>query len=246
MFQSFLKEYGLIWVGDSGGSDSTGSESGQRHSVVSIQTELFSVLKHANCWCHLRTDPSTSNFGVNFDLVLHRIRELNVLAGEGESFVQLTATGAQLVPKQPVRLSLYRDGIVMFDGPFRSYQEHSTQVSVMQRDATPPLHTAASNLCSSHLQQFVQDLMDGYFPSELQSRFPDGIPFEVLRPCEEKIVAKCAILQLHSFLSRFTTEETRSSPPGLQFLVRDRLEILQTSHQPLKPTLHFLSLSPSI
>uniref|UniRef100_A0A3P9NVF2 UBX domain-containing protein 11 n=1 Tax=Poecilia reticulata TaxID=8081 RepID=A0A3P9NVF2_POERE len=42
----------------------------------------------------------------------------------------------------------------MFDGPFRSYQEHSTQ-------------------------QCMQDLMDGYFPSELQQRFPDGIPFEV-------------------------------------------------------------------
>lgn len=136
------------------------------------------------CWCHLRTDASTSNFGVNFDLVLQRVRELNVLAGEGESFVRLTATGAQLVTKQPVRLSLYRDGIVTFDGPFRSYQEQSTQVSVMQRTATPLLlrHTAAaaSHLCSSHLQQFIQDLMDGYFPSELQSKFPDGIPFEVL------------------------------------------------------------------
>lgn len=39
---------------------------------------------------------------------------------------------------------------------------------------------APSHLCSSHLQQFIQDLMDGYFPSELQSKFPDGIPFEVL------------------------------------------------------------------
>uniref|UniRef100_A0A3Q4N7Z1 UBX domain-containing protein 11 n=1 Tax=Neolamprologus brichardi TaxID=32507 RepID=A0A3Q4N7Z1_NEOBR len=42
----------------------------------------------------------------------------------------------------------------MFDGPFRSYQEHSTQ-------------------------QCMQDLMDGYFPSELQERFPDGVPFEL-------------------------------------------------------------------
>lgn len=25
----------------------------------------------------------------------------------------------------------------------------------------------------------MKDLMDGYFPSELQSRYPDGIPFEV-------------------------------------------------------------------
>lgn len=25
----------------------------------------------------------------------------------------------------------------------------------------------------------MQDLMDGYLPSELQDRFPDGVPFEV-------------------------------------------------------------------
>lgn len=29
------------------------------------------------------------------------------------------------------------------------------------------------------LQQCMQDLMDGYFPSELQGRFPDGVPLEV-------------------------------------------------------------------
>uniref|UniRef100_A0A3Q0RVZ4 UBX domain-containing protein 11 n=1 Tax=Amphilophus citrinellus TaxID=61819 RepID=A0A3Q0RVZ4_AMPCI len=93
-------------------------------------------------------------FHMNFDLVLQRIRELNIFAGEGESFVQTTATGAQLATKDPIPLRLYRNGIVMFDGPFRSYQEHSTQ-------------------------QCMQDLMDGYFPSELQERFPDGVPFEV-------------------------------------------------------------------
>uniref|UniRef100_A0A3Q3WHI4 UBX domain-containing protein 11 n=1 Tax=Mola mola TaxID=94237 RepID=A0A3Q3WHI4_MOLML len=42
----------------------------------------------------------------------------------------------------------------MFDGPFRSYQDRSTQ-------------------------QCMQDLMDGYFPSELQERFPEGVPLEV-------------------------------------------------------------------
>jgi len=29
------------------------------------------------------------------------------------------------------------------------------------------------------LQQCMQDLMDGFFPSELQARYPDGVPFEV-------------------------------------------------------------------
>lgn len=70
---------------------------------------------------------------MNFDLVLQRIKELNVLAGEGESFVRSTATGAQLARKDPVRLSLYSNGIVMFEGPFRSYQEHSTQVSSLNK-----------------------------------------------------------------------------------------------------------------
>lgn len=71
---------------------------------------------------------------MNFDLVLQNIRELNILAGEGESFVQATARGAKLSKKDPVQLTLYRNGIVMFEGPFRSYQEHSTQVSSLQLD----------------------------------------------------------------------------------------------------------------
>jgi len=33
------------------------------------------------------------------------------------------------------------------------------------------------------LQQCMQDLMDGFFPSELQSRYPDGVPFEVQALC---------------------------------------------------------------
>lgn len=123
--EDFLNDYGLIWVGDTDSGDPAEREtSGGR------------------------------GFHINFDLVLQRIRELNVLLGEGESFVQMTATGAQLAKKDPIPLRLYRNGIVMFDGPFRSYQEHSTQ-------------------------QCMQDLMDGYFPSELQERFPDGVPFEL-------------------------------------------------------------------
>ncbi|XP_041648951.1 UBX domain-containing protein 11 [Cheilinus undulatus] len=129
--ERFLNDYGLIWVGDEGE---------QLHNSES------------DFW-----QPDTSevrNFHMNFDLVLQRIKELNVLAGEGECFIQSTSTGAQLAMKDPIKLSLYKNGIVMFNGPFRSYQEQSTK-------------------------QCMQDLMDGYFPSELQDRFPDGVPFEV-------------------------------------------------------------------
>ncbi|CAJ1061544.1 UBX domain-containing protein 11 [Xyrichtys novacula] len=139
--ESFLNDYGLIWVGDE--SETHNSERG--------------------LW-----QPATSevkNFHMNFDLVLQRIRELNILAGEGESFIQSTSTGAQLAKKDSIQLRFYSNGIVMFDGPFRSYQEQSTQ-------------------------QFIQDLMDGYFPTELQDRFPEGVPFQVHDRRDEEFVSR--------------------------------------------------------
>ncbi|XP_039974405.1 UBX domain-containing protein 11 [Xiphias gladius] len=138
--ESFLNDYGLIWVGDGETGDSAECE--QTHSTGAS---------------------GVRDFRMNFDLVLRRIKELNILAGEGESFVQLTATGAQLAQADPIQLRLYSNGIVMFDGPFRSYREHSTQ-------------------------QCMQDLMEGYFPSELQERFPDGVPFEVHDRRDEEFV----------------------------------------------------------
>ncbi|KAM4569107.1 UBX domain-containing protein 11 [Fundulus diaphanus] len=140
--ENFLSDYGLIWVGDGETSDSAESQQTTSSGLAADR-----------------------GFQMNFDLVLKRIRELNVLAGEGESFVQATGTGAKLAKKDPIQLKLYRNGIVMFDGPFRSYQECSTQ-------------------------QCMQDLMDGYFPSELEQRFPDGMPFEVHDRRDEEFLVR--------------------------------------------------------
>ncbi|XP_040923584.1 UBX domain-containing protein 11 isoform X2 [Betta splendens] len=145
--ESFLSDYGLTWVGDRDGGDSAEKD-------PSPESER-------GLW---QTGTSLGKFTMNFDLVLQRVRELNVLAGEGESVVQTTATGAQLSRKDPVQLRLYRNGIVMFHGPFRSYQDRSTQC--------------------------MQDLMDGYFPSELQQRFPDGVPLEVHDRRDEEFKAR--------------------------------------------------------
>ncbi|XP_070767989.1 UBX domain-containing protein 11 [Enoplosus armatus] len=143
----FLNDYGLIWVGDGEGGDSA-----EREQPRNFERGLW------------QPDASVvRTFHMNFDLVLQRIKELNVLAGEGECFVQSTATGAQLAKKDPIQLSLYSNGIVMFDGPFRSYEEHSTQ-------------------------ECMRDLMEGYFPSEIQDRFPDGVPFEVHDRRDEEFI----------------------------------------------------------
>uniref|UniRef100_W5M8U6 UBX domain-containing protein 11 n=1 Tax=Lepisosteus oculatus TaxID=7918 RepID=W5M8U6_LEPOC len=132
--ERFFNDYGMVWVGER-----------EEHSAVHThgrQTQWHPGLSVVR------------DFHVNFDLVLENIKDLNVLAGEGESHVERTAGGARLARHTPLPLHLFKNGIVMFNGPFRPYEDASTR-------------------------QCVQDLMDGYFPSELQKRFPEGVPFEV-------------------------------------------------------------------
>jgi len=56
--------------------------------------------------------------------------------------------------QDPIPLTLYENGIIMFNGPFRSYDDLTTQ-------------------------RCLGDIMDGYFPSELQKRYPEGVPIKV-------------------------------------------------------------------
>ncbi|XP_071993164.1 UBX domain-containing protein 11 [Engystomops pustulosus] len=129
--EQFLSDYGLTWVGDEGSSEAYKQENPQ-----------------------IGTGNSSYSFQPDFDLVLENLRDLNVLGGEGVSQIEYKAGAARLRPPEPVPLTLYKNGIIMFQGPFRSYQEPSTQ-------------------------QCLMDIMDGYFPSELQTRFPDGVTFKV-------------------------------------------------------------------
>uniref|UniRef100_A0A1A8H6G0 UBX domain-containing protein 11 n=1 Tax=Nothobranchius korthausae TaxID=1143690 RepID=A0A1A8H6G0_9TELE len=124
--------------------------------------------------------PPARSFNMNFDLVLQKMQDLNVLTGEGQCFIHKTA---KLSKKDPVPLKLYRNDIEMFDGPFRSFQEQSTQ-------------------------RCMQDLVDGCFPSELQQRFPDGVPFED----EPFTRRKMKNLQMQSAFSHQEEADHRSVP----------------------------------
>ena len=73
--------------------------------------------------------------------------------GEGEARVQHTVDGARLVRPKLVPVTFYANGMLMFEGPFRPYSEPSSL-------------------------QCVQDFLDGYFPTELQTRYPEGVPFD--------------------------------------------------------------------
>ncbi|CAN2390371.1 ubiquitin binding [Pristimantis euphronides] len=129
--EQFLGDYGLTWVGNEGSSEASKQETPLTNAGGSLYT-----------------------FQPDFDLVLENLRDLNLLGGEGVSHIEYKERAARLRPPEPIPLILYKNGIVMFQGPFRSYKEPSTQ-------------------------QCLRDIMDGYFPSELQTRFPDGVTFQV-------------------------------------------------------------------
>ena len=68
--------------------------------------------------------------------------------------MMITFSHSLLQPIDAIPLILYKNGIVMFQGPFRPFSDPTTR-------------------------QCVQDLMDGYYPAELQSRYPEGVPFQL-------------------------------------------------------------------
>ncbi|KAL8576046.1 hypothetical protein ACOMHN_052064 [Nucella lapillus] len=147
--ESFLADYGMVWVGDQEDPESDlyidDKDSEEERKVK--QTEKGLTLEDAD-------QVQGQAFSIDFDRLLENIGDLNVIAGEGEARIQRTTDGARLKRQGNVPVTFYANGMLMFEGPFRPYTEP----------------TAA---------QCVQDFIDGYFPSELQARFPEGVPFSV-------------------------------------------------------------------
>ncbi|NXE73772.1 UBX11 protein, partial [Cochlearius cochlearius] len=139
--ERFLNDYGLIWVGE---------RHEQLEDLESLKDE--EELPARSLW--KPGEAVVSKHQIDFDLILENVKDLNVLAGEGISQIEHTPVGARLRQPEPLPLTLYQNGIVMSNRPFRPYEDPSTQ-------------------------QCLQDIMDGYFPSELQMSYPDGIPLQV-------------------------------------------------------------------
>lgn len=98
-------------------------------------------------------------FRCDYDIMLKHIRELNSLMDESNSdreIVEFRPNGAKFeTSSNSIKLSLYSNGIALYDGPFRSFDDSLTR-------------------------KFCIDIMDGYFPSELQTKHPDGVRFDVV------------------------------------------------------------------
>uniref|UniRef100_A0A8C9KCL6 UBX domain-containing protein 11 n=1 Tax=Panthera tigris altaica TaxID=74533 RepID=A0A8C9KCL6_PANTA len=95
---------------------------------------------------------------VDFDRLLASLKDLSELVVEGDTQVTPMPGGARLHVLEPIPLKLYRNGLMMFDGPFRA--------------ARPSLFRPWRRPC-------LRDILDGFFPSELQRLYPDGVPFKV-------------------------------------------------------------------
>ncbi|XP_048769463.1 UBX domain-containing protein 11-like isoform X2 [Ostrea edulis] len=159
--EAFLADYGMVWVGEKSDTNSTyyndksSSDSESDEEMWRPNTSLNHNFTPATITSTaVKPETVQSKFTVDYDRVIENIKDLNVLAGEGVSKIQHTTDGARLRLPDPVPLVLYANGIMLFGGPFRPF--------------TDPL-----------TQQCAQDIQDGYFPSELQTKFPDGVPFVV-------------------------------------------------------------------
>ncbi|XP_010343692.1 UBX domain-containing protein 11 isoform X5 [Saimiri boliviensis] len=142
--ERFLSDYGLQWVGepmDQEDSESkTVSEDGERDWMTARKF-----------W---KPGDSLAPPEVDFDRLLASLKDLSELVVEGDTQVTPVPGGARLRTLEPIPLKLYRNGIMMFDGPFQPFYDPSTQ-------------------------RCLRDILDGFFPSELQRLYPNGVPFKV-------------------------------------------------------------------
>ena len=87
--------------------------------------------------------------------MVKNINELNALSDYNEpKIVDFKSNGAKFETSKSVDLTLFANGISLYSGPFRSFHDSLTK-------------------------KFCIDIMDGYFPSELQEKYPDGVPFNL-------------------------------------------------------------------
>lgn len=114
--------------GGSAGSPSMLALKGKSHIHPEVKVISLASPSPHNSAPSATGEAVVSKREIDFDLILENVKDLNMLAGEGISQIEHTPQGARLRQQEPLPLTLYQNGIVMFDGPFRSYEEPSTQV----------------------------------------------------------------------------------------------------------------------
>tara|TARA_B100000795_G_scaffold81649_1_gene58858 strand:+ start:894 stop:2381 length:1488 start_codon:yes stop_codon:yes gene_type:complete len=147
--ESFLQDYGLIWVGanDTNSNDRTATTT-TTTTTTTTDTNLAQDI----------------GARIDFHQLFRRFDELNHLAGDGKAKISKDGKNARFnFDAKKLSISVYKDGLFIKRGPFRSFSDEKTQ-------------------------RFVSDVLDGYFPPEFEKDYPDGIIFTVT-DCTKEIYA---------------------------------------------------------
>ena len=110
--ESFLQDYGLIWVG-AAATGNAGSTTTSSSSTTATTNESLSA-----------------NIGRRIDFVqfFRRLEELNHLAGDGKASIVKNGRNARFQhDPEKISLSVFQDGLFIRRGPFRPFADTKTQ-----------------------------------------------------------------------------------------------------------------------
>eukprot|EP00929_Paragymnodinium_shiwhaense_P062000 TRINITY_DN30958_c0_g1_i1.p1 TRINITY_DN30958_c0_g1~~TRINITY_DN30958_c0_g1_i1.p1 ORF type:complete len:672 (-),score=80.25 TRINITY_DN30958_c0_g1_i1:92-2107(-) len=164
---SFLKDYGLTWVGDINDEEASEAES-HGHSTETAAPPSASAVDGCDS-SEAPTSGSASSSSphkpcqdlpeppVDLESMRAKVAGLNASLEHAATQI-ITERGAARFASSgatPLPLTFFRDGVKLARLDFQVYEARSTQ-------------------------QLVADIMDGYFPYALKDTYPDGTPLKVV------------------------------------------------------------------
>lgn len=174
--ETFLNDYGLVWVGfraGAGASNNTVSNASEDDAAATADgTASPATGSPGSGSLHSKaaSSASSSSSEIFFDVpsFLSCVSELNSVAhegGQGALRIHTTPSGVtKFLPPLSLDLVLYRDGMWFRGGPLRKWN-------------------------TSAAQEFVRDVLEGFFPSELKAEYPEGVAIAVVDKSKERCLA---------------------------------------------------------
>eukprot|EP01084_Bolivina_argentea_P255012 428830_1 len=111
----------------------------------------------------------------NIDIMMQKIKELNSVVNYQHITKNKHSNIHHFTSAPTISLIFYLNGIFIKNGPLRKYE-----------------------LCET--KQFIRDILDGYFPSELKNQYPNGVIFEAVN-CTNKY---CPLNHIASVDAKYT------------------------------------------
>ena len=100
---------------------------------------------------------NTIDFPFNIENIKSAIAQINLDTGEGIATVKMDGNVGMLRIRQPLDLAVFRNGIFFLDGPFRPFSDSSAF-------------------------DFIEDIANGLFPTELRNLYPNRASFNLFDP----------------------------------------------------------------